>query len=93
MPKRKPQLTQVVGRVEDIQLPPGSLKSRTKSRAVSLLVRTSGTDGEQFEWLTVAKPIRERVYALAQQERTLIGLTFEFIVDEVGAIVEFRACR
>lgn len=91
MPKPLPARSRVIGRVEDIQLPPGSLRSRTKSRAVSLLIRTARADGEQFEWLTVATPIRRRVYELAQQERTLIGHTFEFFVDEMGAIVEFRA--
>ncbi len=89
MSRKRLAISRVVGRVEDIQLPSGSLRSPKGPRAVSLLVHIEGSEGPTYDWLPVASVLRARVHGLAQQKGVLMGSNFAFELNEDGYIVAF----
>jgi hypothetical protein len=93
MPRKTPPPSQIIGSIHDVQLPPPPPGDRVGKRPVSLQLCLRGAAGPTYEWFSVHRELRQRVYDLARHEKLPLGATCVFMVDETGAIVGFTVVR
>lgn len=89
MAKERIVPTQIIGRIESVEIPvlaPGKPLGRSP---VAVLIRTKSGSGSESEWYGVAKEYRQRLYDLATTQALPIGKTCAIMLTETGAVVGF----
>ncbi|MFO0092993.1 MAG: hypothetical protein ACK54K_01680 [Gemmatimonadaceae bacterium] len=60
---------------------------------MSLQLCLRGAAGPTYEWFSVHRELRQRVYDLARNRSLPMDATCAFMIDETGAIVGFTVVR